>query len=286
MSILAKVFVIINLVFSIAFLTVSGALYHHKTNWREQYGNLQKNYNDLKERDQATIEELKNRISARDDYIQERETKIVELQQRIEDIGQRHRDSRFNLALETQEMTLLLADHSRAITILTRLDDELKGLKTLCNYLQDMFNKAMAQKNTAENQVTRLTNINLDLQKDKSDLLKSFTQTRKELSDTKLVLLALERFGIPVKKIVLLQPPPSIEAVVVAYDEPTRLVVLSVGRRNEVVEGYEFTVWRGSRFVARIKVEEVRPDWSACRVMFEATGEKIQKGDLAATRLP
>jgi predicted nucleic acid-binding Zn-ribbon protein len=286
MSVLAKVFVIINLVFSIAFLTVSGALYHHKMNWREQFLNLQNNYKNLKERDKGEIDKLNHTISDYNDYIQQRETKIVELQQRIDEEGQKYRDSRMNLALETQEMTLLLADHSRTIIILTRLDDELKGLKTLCNYLQDMFNKAMAQKNTAENQVTRLTNIKLDLEKDLSDLGKSNTKTRKELNDTRLVLQALELFGIPVKKIALLAPPPSIEAVVLAYDEPTRLVVLSVGRKNEVVEGYQFTVWRGSRFVARIQVTEVRPDWSACRVMFEATGEKIQKGDLAATRLP
>ena len=67
------------------------------------------------------------------------------------------------------------------------------------------------------------------------------------------------------------------------YDEPTRLVLLSVGRQDNVQEGYEFTIYRGTRFIARVKVEKVLPDLCGARVIFEVA--KIQRGDLAATRL-
>jgi hypothetical protein len=283
MSVLAKVFVIIIFVFSIAFLTVSSALYHHKMNWREQFFKITQDYRKLKERDDATIEALNRKISDYKDYIEDRENKIVDLQARIEEIGQKFRDSRTNLALETQEMALLLTDHSRVIMVLKGRDDEIRRLTSERDFFQRKFQEMMAQKNTAENQVARLTNIKLDLEKDKSDLLKSYTQTRKELNDKKLVLQKLRDFGIPVEKIVLLQPPPPIDAEVVAYDDPTRLVLLSVGRKQGVEEGYEFTIYRGTRFIARVKVEKVLPDLSGCRIIFEVA--KIQKGDLAATRL-
>ncbi|MFH1423220.1 MAG: hypothetical protein ABIH42_10985 [Planctomycetota bacterium] len=283
MSVLAKVFVIINLVFSIAFLTVSGAMYHHKMNWREEFTKLGEEYKKLKERDAGVMERLNSKIKEYKDYIEDRENKIVDLANRIEDIGQQYRDAKTDLALETQEMTLLLTDHSRVVMVLKGMDEKIRALTNEKDFFHKKFNEAMAQKNTAENQVTRLINIKLDLEKDKSDLLKAYTQVRKELNDKKLVLQRLRDFGIPVEKIVLMHPPKPIDAEVVAYDDPTRLVILSVGRKHGVEEGYEFTIYRGARFIARVKVERVLPDMCGCRVIFEVS--KIERGDLAATRL-
>ena len=37
MSTLAKVFIIINLILSIVFITVAGTLFHHQQDWREAF---------------------------------------------------------------------------------------------------------------------------------------------------------------------------------------------------------------------------------------------------------
>ncbi len=283
MSVLAKVFVIINLIFSIAYLSVSGALYHHKQDWRTEFNNIARDYRTLKQRDDGVISTLKNRIKEINEYVARLENQIGDLLARIDDIGQKYRNARTNLAIETQEMALLLTDHSRVIMILQGRETRIRELMIERDFFQRKFQEIMAQKNTAENQVARLTKMLLDTRKDLSDLRKDYVATRRELNDKKLVLQKLRNFGIPVEKIVLLIPPPPIDGEVVAYDPPTRLVLLSVGRQDKVVEGYEFTIYRGTRFIARVKVEKVLPDMCAARVIFEVA--KIQRGDLAATRL-
>jgi hypothetical protein len=93
----------------------------------------------------------------------------------------------------------------------------------------------------------------------------------------------LRDFGIPVEKIVKAEPSPPIDGKVVAYDPPTQLALLSVGKRDGVKEGYEFTIYRGDKFVARVKVEKVLDDMCGARVIFKVAD--IKKSDSAATRL-
>lgn len=284
MSVLAKVFVIINLVFAIAYLSVSGTLYHHRQDWRLEFFKITRDYRKLKERDDGVISTLKNRVEELREYITALEGQIGDLVMKVDDIGQKYRTTRSELAIETQEMALLLVDHSRIVMILEGKDKKIQDLRLSVEYLHEKYNEVMAQKNTAENQIARLTRMLMDTRRDLSDLRKDYVKTRSELNDSKLVLQKLRDFGIPVEKIVLLKPPPAIEGKVLAYHGPTRLVLLSVGRQDEVEEGYEFTVYRGTRFIARVKVEKVLPDMCGARVIFEVA--KIERGDEAATRVP
>lgn len=283
MSILAKVFVIVNLVFSLAYLSVSGALYHHRQNWRDQFVKVTLDYSRLKQFQDGKITTLENRIDEMNDFIKSLEERISALMASIDDIGQKYRDAKTDLAIETQEMALLLTDHSRIVQILSKKDETIAMLRNENIVLRDKFQEIMAQKNTAENQVARLTKLLMDTRRDLHDLRKEYVVTRRTLNEKKLVLQKLRDYGIPVEKIVLLVPPPPIDGHVAAYDPPTRLVLLNVGKQQGVEEGYEFTIYRGTRFIARVKVEKVLPDMCGARVIFEVA--KIQKGDLAATRL-
>src|SRR5438067_1404647 len=66
---------------------------------------------------------------------------------------------------------------------------------------------------------------------------------------------------------------------------PPGLVLLSVGARDKVEKGFQFSIYRGTTFVGRVVVEKVLDDASGCRVIFVKEGEKIKAGDSAATRL-
>ncbi len=283
MSILAKVFVIVNLIFSIAYLSVSGTLYHHRQDWRAAFNDVVRDYRALKLEDDTVITALENKLKETNENVTALENQVGNLLNSLEDVGQKYRNTMTDLAIETQEMALLLTDHSRVVMILQEREGTIRQLTQERDYFQRKFQQIKAQKNTAENQVARLTRMLMDTRRDLSDLRKDYVSARKNLNNKKLILQKLRDFGIPVEKICLLQPPPAIDAEVVAYDEPTRLVLLSVGRQDEVEEGHEFTIYRGQRFIGRVKVEKVLPDLCGARVIFEVA--KIQKGDRAATRL-
>jgi len=63
------------------------------------------------------------------------------------------------------------------------------------------------------------------------------------------------------------------------------VVLVSIGRRDGLERGDYLTVYRGSRFVAKVLVEAVHEDVALARVLFSAEGEEVRGGDLVASRL-
>jgi len=78
---------------------------------------------------------------------------------------------------------------------------------------------------------------------------------------------------------------PPIDAVIQAVKNEDKLVVLSVGKDQKVQEGYQFTVYRGDKFVGKVQVIKVYDDLAGARVLYTQDGEAIQVGDQAATQL-
>lgn len=76
---------------------------------------------------------------------------------------------------------------------------------------------------------------------------------------------------------------PPIGALVSAVEPQEKLVILSVGSDQDVKVGYEFTVYRGARFIARLKVVKVDEDLAGARIISIAEGESVQVGDKAST---
>src|SRR5262249_26086232 len=93
--------------------------------------------------------------------------------------------------------------------------------------------------------------------------------------NTPLRLVAeLERTRPPDPEAVPDAPP--INGVVEVVDNDQKLVVLSVGRNQKVREGYTFTVYRGDRFVAKVKVVKVFDDLAGAKIVFTNENESIQ----------
>jgi chromosome segregation ATPase len=66
------------------------------------------------------------------------------------------------------------------------------------------------------------------------------------------------------------------------------LVILTVGKNDKVEEGTEFTVFRGNKYIVKVRAERVLPDMVSCRVIAESwnkDGIEIQQGDSAQNRL-
>ena len=75
-----------------------------------------------------------------------------------------------------------------------------------------------------------------------------------------------------------------ITARVVALDRAKDLVVLSVGRDQDVKKGFEFIVYRGSQRIADLEVFAVYPDLSGARIKAVYEGLEIRQGDNAYQR--
>jgi hypothetical protein len=74
----------------------------------------------------------------------------------------------------------------------------------------------------------------------------------------------------------------TIEAKVIASLPDQNLVMLSVGKEENVKVGYKFTVFRQNEYLGKVEIIEVHPNMSAGRVIEElknSKGLKIERGD-------
>lgn len=82
---------------------------------------------------------------------------------------------------------------------------------------------------------------------------------------------------------------PKIEARVISVERGSQdgaapLVLLDVGRKHGVEPGFDFTIMRGGKPIAKVTVEQVRADICGARVVSVTPGESVREGDGATTR--
>ena len=79
-----------------------------------------------------------------------------------------------------------------------------------------------------------------------------------------------------------------VAAVKVNPQDQQDLVMLTIGRDDQVREGMEFILYRGNQYIVKVRAERVLNDMVACRVIPDTWNGKdlpIQVGDLATNRL-
>ena len=110
---------------------------------------------------------------------------------------------------------------------------------------------------------------------------KQMTAVAKELESSKVQLQAYkDKFGALSEWISV----PALAAKVAAVDEKVNIVILSIGSDDNVKVGYEFTVYRGNKYVGKVVVEDVQKDHCSGYSKKDLQSGEIQVGDDARTR--
>jgi hypothetical protein len=288
MSLLAKIFIVVNAILSLLFLGVQSTLFYHSNNWQEAYERLTvKNravvaeLNDKIKVEQQKSADLTNTITTREGEMNVARTATKNAEDRLQDALNALNDAKSKYqGLDTKYNVLASSINAK--------DQAIGELNARVKELGDQRADALSKEELAEAQVARLSTIKTTLEKDLAEARKDYTKTKQELLDDGLVLDELRRIGIPVDTIVINHKPvPPINGTVAGVDTKAQpeLVLINVGKDDKVERGYTFTVYRQSKFVGKIIVEKIMADSAGCRVMLKATGENIQPGDSVATRL-
>lgn len=293
MSTLTKTFVILNLVFSIAFVMVSATVLSQRQHWKVKHNDLQTKYNGEK-----TTWKTERRKLEKDN---------VDL---TDDRDQHEKDA-----------ADLRKDLNRSKATIVQQEDDINEWKV---------KETTASKNVAtlSGNVNRLASDLAAAQKARDDARGDLTKTRERLSTRNMTLMGLRaelagqklkhkqllhRYRIATEQIkydkdVLARvqamapdvytaavkgtaggaPVPSVDrirAVVQAVNPQAKLVVLNVGSKSTpaVKKGYRFLVYRGRIFVAAISVTSVEGELCAAKVIDPPTGKIIRVGDSAVT---
>lgn len=74
-------------------------------------------------------------------------------------------------------------------------------------------------------------------------------------------------------------PAPAIEGTVLGVSDRVNLVLISVGKKDNVEIGMTFSVLRGTDVVSRLMVDKIEDGWAACRELKDARKQQILEGD-------
>jgi hypothetical protein len=287
MSLLAKIFIVIQTVLVMVYLGMTSALYQQRRDWRTSYQKLKHRYTTAVSRAQKEIQALRTYVISKDELITSKEREVRSLKTQLDQELNRAQSNQQLFQAKSNEFNGLQQNFSALNTRLQEAMTRNERLQDRKGELEGLLEVATNRRETAEGQVARLTTLNTSLETDLGDLRNEFADTRRQLREKELMISMAQGAGVNFELLVPGPPVPAIDGNVVAVktDVSPPLVLLSVGADDRVERGYQFSIYRGSQFVGKVVVEKVLRDSAGCRVMFVADGAEIKPGDNAATRL-
>jgi predicted RNase H-like nuclease (RuvC/YqgF family) len=285
MSIIAKIFIVINLVLSVVFVGVSGTLLTQKADYKTKYEEVVKVKTQMNKFYDAQVKDLTEQVS------QESATrKLAE-------------DSRSKYKAQWDEQLSRVND-------LTKELNHTKGLFENLSEAQDELNRrvreafdrnealngklttALGDVNNFKGAAERAKNKQKEVEilfAEKEDKIHSLNgqlaSQDRELGTFKRTIELLQEAGVDVARIAGGGLPPAVDTTVTAVNEEVGLVMLGIGREAGLRKGHDLTVFRGDQFVGRVVVEQVYNDMASARIDRKYLVDKIQVGDNVTTRI-
>ncbi|MBX3467541.1 MAG: hypothetical protein KF878_11685 [Planctomycetes bacterium] len=287
MSLLAKIFIVIQTVLVMVYLGMTATLYQHRRDWRTSYQKLKTRYTTMVSRSQKEIQALRTFVIAKDELVASKEREVRSLKTSLDQqvaLAQRNNQLLQEKTVEFNQLNQNMTRLSQRLEEALQFNRQLNDRKS---ELEGLLEVATNRRETAEGQVARLTTYTTSLEQDLADLRTQFADTRRLLREKELMISMAQGAGVDFELLVPGPPVPAIDGNVVAVktDVSPPLVLLSVGLDDKVERGFHFSIYRGTKFIGKVVVERVLRDSAGCRVLFTADGAQIQPGDNAATRL-
>ncbi len=285
MTFVGKLLVVIQLVLSICFMAFAGAVYTHQTSWKVKFektsAELEKEKTGFKsEKDafESRITDLTDRAKKAEERAKKAEGDlIVVTQQRdsaTEKVATLERDlnTQKNLAEASQSEANIRRDESRLLTqINDTLNKELNAKNAVVRAQEDeLFNVKVENKSITEKYEAMLRNLAV------------FTK-----------VLASNGFSTDPKSYGKVDAPTAqVFGRVVEVESKAKggreLIQISIGSDDDVREGAVLDVYRvgeRAKFLAKIKIELVKPDAAVGSVINGTKNGVIEKGDYVTTKL-
>ncbi len=282
MSLFAKIMVVVNFLLAVAFLAAAGTLLGAAEDWKKKY----------EETDQHAKTEIANKTAQIENdktTIQQKDAKAADLQQKLSasDAQLKQLDDS-NKAVEAANADLRAA--------LSKLSDAQKDLqsqnaekdKAITTTRNDLATSEAARKD-AEAKLKATQDALAQEQQNRETAEKGLKEA--ETAQTALaakndeLATTVERYRQekgPLTGAIAMEP---VHGVVQAVSNKDDIYVISVGSKDKVKVGYEFTVYRDSEYVSTIVIDKVFPNYASGRTKPGTKRRDVQAGDECTTQL-
>lgn len=283
MSSIAKVFIIINFVLSVLFLGFAATLLSQQWDYRQVYLETKYQYAQEKQNWESSENEVQGYVENLRSLLNQRTSLLKETQAKIADYETQNNELR---AWKDNVSQSLKAIDNRIDTLDTRIEEKDRRIAELTREKQDKASDLRRAEEEARTAKDEQETIQLELDRYRGRLAeteKMLQRSRRELWEAKQVIRSVQSVGVNIQAI--MQKAPPLEGQIVAVSPKVPLVMLSIGSDEGVQQGYQFTVYRGSRYIGQVVVEEVYSDMCAARIVRDMTRHALQRGDRVTTRI-
>jgi len=281
MSPIGRIFVVLNLILSAAFLGWAANALDKTEKYKEQLAAEKKAHADevaAKEKDLSDLQVQLNQVTDQQRTFREQrdgfEAESNRLKTQLDEAKRANDTMQANLT----KIQATLGDYNDSINQLTQQKDAAierahEAERARDAAVQEKDAAVLAQRDAQEE--TNSANLKIgDLEKEKADLVAQVDSlnTRLEVIFRKTNLTAGEVFAQP-----------KIDAVVLDVNKDLKFVVLNKGKKDDVKVGYTFDVYRGSQFKGQVRIQDVQDGISSGLIINEMN--PIGRGDSASTSL-
>ncbi len=287
MNTLSKVFVVVNLVFAVAFCFMTLTLYSKRVDWKAKYISEERAHKQNladKNRVIAGLEKektdlthaLEMKVRDHDELFQANK----ELNQNLTDANDEKLVARNERRILSERMSANQLELDRRHKHIERMHRIVLTQQQALEFAKKNMQNALSQRMEMENDLNGSRSRLVAVQKEKARL-------EKDLHHQTWIIQTLVDHGVPVRDLVFgtgAQPQVPIHGKVLAVRPEVNLVMLSVGNDDEVKKGYRFTVYRLEQYIGKVEVEKVFSDMCSARILPDWTKEEVKEGDDASTR--
>jgi hypothetical protein len=273
MTLVGKIFTVLILVMSVAFLMLAVTVFATHRNWRDAAGKAQA---DLTAR-QAENNGLREEIQRIEDRLAveqaARRFALAGLQSRLETAQQQ---------LQQRERAYddLLGAHGLAVETLNTNQVNVAALSREVEGLREEIRNVQRSRDEQLQAVVEVTDQLNQIEGQRQQLVERQDQLLDSLARMKSVLERHELTEFtPVHDI-----PPPVDGVVTAVGN-TDLIEISIGSDDGLRKGHTLEVYRNNSYLGRIQVQHTEPDRAVGRILREFRKGVIRKGDRVATKL-
>lgn len=282
MSAIGKVFIVLNLVFSLVIVGAAASYLSKADDWKTKYDDK--------------VEEFK---TAKDEWDAEANTLRADLDRATEDVqflqGKNDGFKSENDSLNDQVERMKVSEQ--------QLRDAVDGIRESLNDFNGQINDLRHRNNGLADSNNSLKNEALDAkEKQKSaedDLVRTegdLATANDRISELETALAGLDQEKTHVESLLniarskgfdisSLVAMPDIDAEVVEVDNSLGFVILSAGSEQGVAKGFTFQLYRGKEYLGEVEVDNLWAKRCAARIKLLNEGAAIQIHDSASTVL-
>jgi hypothetical protein len=286
-SLVARIFVVLNLLVAVAFVVYAANLWTARTKWQKMY-EVEKVQNvQWLAKTQKRELDLSQRVVFEQGVVDKQKREYVTLQLKFNEARDRELQLGTELATVKNAKDMKDAENQELNRDVRRYADDLQKVKSVVLKQQQALVverenavKARNEKSEMENELNVQKQNYAALQRDKH-------QIEQDLALQTGRIEGLLRRGVPVAQILgeeATAAQPYIDCQVLAVKADAGLVMLSAGSQQNVKAGYQFVVSRGDQYVAKVQVDRVYPDMCSAKLMQGMQKQEIQVHDEARTR--